>query len=144
MVNPSKVTTYLEKARNMNFSTKISQNLLFLIYTVSHFTMISEHFELVQCVNFEYIDSLEKDKTKYLVVFDDPRKAICISKPFVVLAAAGRNLRLNVLTLSTTCFCKVNVDETLSSKTRTLFSLHLHVTWCKSARLVDIWASDQS
>ena len=39
-------------------------------------------------------------------------------------------------TLSTTCFNKRILGETLSSKTRALFSSDLPVTWSKSARLV--------
>ena len=43
-----------------------------------------------------------------------------------------------LFTLSTTCFIKAHLGETLNSTTRTLFSSNLSVTWCKSVRLVHI------
>ena len=46
--------------------------------------------------------------------------------------------------LSKTSFIKANLGETLSSRTRTLFSSVLPVMWCKSVHLVHTWDSDQS
>ena len=49
-----------------------------------------------------------------------------------------------LFTLSTTYFNQGNLCDTLSSKTRTLITANLPVTWCKSARLIHIWVSDES
>ena len=49
-----------------------------------------------------------------------------------------------LLTTSTIYFITMNLGETLSSKTRTLFSSNFPVTWCKSARIVNSWDSDQN
>ena len=46
-----------------------------------------------------------------------------------------------LFTLSTTCFIKANLGETLSSKARISFSSNLPVTWWRSARSVHSWAS---
>ena len=47
-------------------------------------------------------------------------------------------------TSSATCFIKAYLGETLRSRTRTMFSSNLRVRWCKSARLVHSWFSDQN
>ena len=49
-----------------------------------------------------------------------------------------------LFTSSTTCFIKADLVETLSSRTRILFTSNVPVMWCKSARLVHNWDSDQS
>ena len=49
-----------------------------------------------------------------------------------------------LLTLSTTCSIKENLSKVLSSKTRTFFFPNLPLPWCKWARLVLSWVSDQS
>ena len=38
-----------------------------------------ENLEFVRGVNFEFIDSLKNNGTKYLLIFDDPCEEICIS-----------------------------------------------------------------
>ena len=50
-----------------------------------------EIFEFVQGVNFEFIDSLKNNGTKYLLIFDDSCEEICNSKAFVDLATNGRH-----------------------------------------------------
>ena len=49
-----------------------------------------ENLEFVQGVNFEFIDSLKDNRTKYLLIFDDSCEEICNSKAFVDIATAGR------------------------------------------------------
>ena len=44
----------------------------------------------VRGVNFEFIDSLENNGTKYLLIFDDSCEKTCNSKAFVDIATAGR------------------------------------------------------
>ena len=50
-----------------------------------------ENLELVRGVNFEIIDSLENNGTKYLLIFDDSCEEICNSKAFFDIATAGRH-----------------------------------------------------
>ena len=50
-----------------------------------------ENFEFLRGVNFEFIDSLKNNGTKYLLIFDDSCEEICKSKAFVDIATAGRH-----------------------------------------------------
>ena len=54
-----------------------------------------ENLEFVQGVNFEFIDSLKNNGTKYLLIFDDSCEEICNSKAFVDNATAGRHRGLS-------------------------------------------------
>ena len=56
-----------------------------------------ENHEFVCGVNFELIDSLKNNGTKYLLNFDDSFKEICNSKAFVDLATAGRHRGLSTI-----------------------------------------------
>ena len=56
-----------------------------------------ENLEFVQGVNFEFIDSLKNNGTKYLLFFDDSCEEICNSKAFVDIATAGRNRCLSTI-----------------------------------------------
>ena len=50
-----------------------------------------ESLELVRGVNFEFIDSLKNNGTKYLLISDDSCEEIFSSKAFVDIATAGRH-----------------------------------------------------
>ena len=54
-----------------------------------------ENLEFVRGVNFEFIDSLKNNGTKYLLIFDDSCEEICNSKAFVDIATAGRHRGLS-------------------------------------------------
>ena len=56
-----------------------------------------EKLEFVQGVNFEFIDSLKNNGTKYLLIFDDSCEEICNSKAFVDIATAGRHCGLSTI-----------------------------------------------
>ena len=56
-----------------------------------------ENLEFVQGVNFEFIDSLKNNGTKYLLIFDDSCEEICSSKAFVDLATAGIHRGLSTI-----------------------------------------------
>ena len=47
-----------------------------------------EKLEFAQGVNFESIDSLENNGTKYLLTFDNSRREICNSRTFVAIDTA--------------------------------------------------------
>ena len=48
-----------------------------------------ENVEFFWGVNFEFIDSLENNGTKNLIIFDNLCEKICILKAFVDIATAG-------------------------------------------------------
>ena len=56
-----------------------------------------KNLEFVQGVNFEFIDSLKNNGTKYLLIFDDFCEEICNSKAFVDIATAGRHRGLSII-----------------------------------------------
>ena len=56
-----------------------------------------ESLEFVRGVNFEVIDSLKNNGTKYLLIFDDSCEEICNSKAFVDTATAGRHRGLSTI-----------------------------------------------
>ena len=55
-----------------------------------------ENLEFVQGVNFELIDSLKNNGTKYLLIFDNSCE-ICNSKAFVNIATARRHRSLSTI-----------------------------------------------
>ena len=50
-----------------------------------------ENIEFVQGVNFDFIDSLQNNGTKYPLIFDDSCQEICNSREFEKIAVAGRH-----------------------------------------------------
>ena len=56
-----------------------------------------KNLEFVQAVNFEFIDSLKNNDTKYLLIFEDSCGIICNSKAFVDIATAGRHRGLSTI-----------------------------------------------
>ena len=54
-----------------------------------------KNFEFVQVVNFEFIDSLKNNGTKFVLIFEDSCEEICNSKAFVDIATAGRHQGLS-------------------------------------------------
>ena len=83
LYNWLKVGTFQPKFDNFYFFHENSQPL--------HDFMQKEieNLEFVRGVNFEFIDSLKNNGTKYLLIFGDSCKEICISKAFVDNATAG-------------------------------------------------------
>ena len=55
----------------------------------------TENLEFVQGVNFEFIDALKNNGTKYLLIFDGSCKKICNSKAFADIATTGRHRGLS-------------------------------------------------
>ena len=48
----------------------------------------NENLEIVEGVNFEFIDSLQNNGTKYLLTYDDTCEEICNSKAIFDIATA--------------------------------------------------------
>ena len=57
----------------------------------------SENLEFLRGVNFELIDSLKNNSTKYLPFFDDSCEEICNSKAFVDIVTAGSHRGLSTI-----------------------------------------------
>ena len=86
-----KIGTFQTKFDKMNFFYQHSQPL----YDVMQ--MEIENLEFMQQVNFEFIDSLKNNGTKYLLIVDDSCEEICNSKAFVDIATAGRRRGLSTI-----------------------------------------------
>ena len=56
-----------------------------------------KNLEFVQGVNFEFVDSLKNNGTKYLLKFDNSCEEFCTSKAFVDIATAGRHRGLSTI-----------------------------------------------
>ena len=56
-----------------------------------------QNLELVQGVNFEFIDSLKNNGTKCLLFFDESCEEICNSKAFVDITSPGRHRGLSTI-----------------------------------------------
>ena len=65
-----------------------------------------ENNEFVQGVNFDFIDSLENNGTKYLLIFDDSCQEICNSREFEKIAVAGRHRGLSTIYIKHNLFHK--------------------------------------
>ena len=63
-----------------------------------------ENLEFVRGVNFEFIDSLKNNGTKYLLIFDDSFEEICNSKAFVDISTAGRHQGLSTIYIKLNLF----------------------------------------
>ena len=86
-----KIGTFQPKFGKMYFFYQHSQAL----YDVLQKEV--ENLEFVRGVNFEFIDSLKNNGTKYLLIFDNSCGEICNSKTFVDIATAGRLRRLSTI-----------------------------------------------
>ena len=63
-----------------------------------------ENLEFVQGVNFEFIDSIKNNGTKYLLIFDDSCEEICNSKTFVDIATTARHRGLSTIYIKDNLF----------------------------------------
>ncbi len=95
-----KIAASLQLVKNWNISTKVGQNSLFLS-TVSTslrcYAKKIENLEFVRGVDFDFIDSLKNNGTKYLLFFDDSCEKICNSKASVDFATAGIHRGLSTI-----------------------------------------------
>ena len=87
------------RQKNGTFHSKFDK-IDFFINIPNLFTIYAkeiENLEFVRGVNFEIIDSLKNNFTKYLLIFDDYCAESCISKAFVDIATARRNRGLSTV-----------------------------------------------
>ena len=85
--------------------------------------------EFVQGVNFEFIDSLKKNATKYLLNFDDSCEEICYSKAFVDITTAGRHRGLSTIYIKHNLFHQSKLERYVELQ-------NTHVVLFKSSRHV--------
>ena len=72
-----------------------------------------EKLEFVPGVNFEFIDSIKNNGTKYLLYFDDSCAETCNSKAFDDIATARRHRGLSTIYIKHNLFhqwCKLGKD----------------------------------
>ena len=62
-------------------------------------------------VNIEFIDSLENNGTKYLLIFDDSCEEVCKSKAFVDIATAGRHRGLSTIFIKHNLFHQSKLER---------------------------------
>ena len=76
-----------------------------------------ENLVFVRGVNFEFIDSVKNNGTKYLLIFDDSCEEICNSKAFVDIATAGRHRGLSTIYIKHNLFhqSKLGIDVELQN-----------------------------
>ena len=120
-----KIAAYLQLAKNWNSSSKVWQNLLFLsTFPTSLRFYAKGNWKSGVCkvcgVNFEFIESLKNNGTKYLLIFDDSCEKICNSKAFVDIATAGRHRALS------TNYIKHNFFSPEQTRKRRWVTKHTH------------------
>ena len=91
LYNWLKIGTFQPKFDKIYFFYQHSQPL----YDVMQNEM--ENLEFVQGVNFDFIDSLKNNGTKYFLIFGDSCEEICNSKAFVDIATTGRHRGLSTI-----------------------------------------------
>ena len=84
----------------------------------------NESLEFVRGVNFEFFDSLKKNGTKYLFIFDKSCEEICNSKALVDIATAGRHRGLSTIYIKHNVFhqSKIGRDVELQNTHIVLFN----------------------
>ena len=82
-----------------------------------------DNLEFVQGVHFEFINSLNNNATKYLLIFDDSCAEICNSKEFVDIATAGRHRGFSTIYIKHNLFhqSKIGKDVELQNTYIVLF-----------------------
>ena len=82
------------------FQPEFDKNYYFYQHYQSLYGLMSKNiknFEFVQGVDFELIQNLPNNGTKYLLIFDDSCEEISSSKVFVKIATAGRHKGLSTV-----------------------------------------------
>ena len=87
----------------------------------------NECIKFVEGVNFGLIDSLKKNRTKYLLIFEDSCEEVCNSKESVKIATAGRHRGLTTIHNNHTLFHKSTLGPDIELKTT-------HIALFKSPR----------
>ena len=103
LVGPSetgKMQFFYNWLKNGTFEPKFDKIYFFYQHSQPLYDVMQKEFEnleFVLGVNFEFIDSLKNNGTKYLLNFDKSCEEICNSKAFVDIATAGRHRGLSTI-----------------------------------------------
>ena len=121
-----KIAGDLQLVKDCNNSTKVRKNLFFYQHSQPLYNVMQkeiENLEFVQEVNFEFIESLKNNGTKYFLTFDDFCEKICKSKAFVDIATAGRHRGLSTIYIKHNLFhqSKLGRDVELQNSHIVLF-----------------------
>ena len=95
-----KIAVYLKLAENWTFHPKFDKIYIFYQHSQRLYDVMRKeigNLEFVRGVNFEIIDSLKNNGTKYLIIFDNSCEAICNSKAFVDNARTGKHRGLTTI-----------------------------------------------
>ena len=133
MVGPSesgKTQLIYEWLTNGTFQPKFDKIYSFYQYYQSLYDKMQKEIdciEFVKRVNFELIDSLKNNGTKYLLIFDDSCEEVCSSKEFVKIATAGRHRGLSTIYTKHNLFHKSTLGRDIELQTT-------HIALFKSPR----------
>ena len=90
-----------------------------------------ENLEFVQGLNFETIESLKNNGTKYLLRFDDSCEETCKSKAFVDIAITGRHRGLSTIYTKHNLFHQNKLGRGVQLKNNHIVLFKSPVTYCK-------------
>ena len=97
MVGPSefgKIQLIYEWLTNGSIQPKFDKIYFLYQYYQSLYDLMQKEIDCIEFIkgmNFELIDSLKNNGTKYLLIFDDSCEEVCSFKEFVKTATAGRH-----------------------------------------------------
>ena len=123
MVGPSesgKTQLIYEWLTNGTFQPKFDKIYFFYQYYQSLYDKMQKEIdciEFVKGVNFELIDSLKNNGTKYLLIFDDSCEEVCSSKEFVKIITAGRHRGLSTIYIKHNLFHKSTLGRDIELQT---------------------------
>ena len=106
--------------KNDTFQPKFDKILfLYQLFQPLYDVMLKEieKIEFVRGVNFEFIDSLENNGTKYLLVFDECCQEVCNSREVEKIAVAGRHRGLSTIYIKHNLFHKRKLGRDIELKT---------------------------
>ena len=114
LVGPSetgKSQLFYDWLKNGTFQPKSDKIYFFYQHSQPLYDVMQKEIEIlefVQGVNFEFIDSLKNNGTKYFLIFDDSCEEICNSKAFVDIATSGRHRGLSTIYIKHNFFTRAN------------------------------------
>ena len=117
LVRPSKsVKTYLiyEWLEVGTFQPKFDKIYFFYQHPQPLYDVMQkgiDNLEFVRGVHFEFINSLKKNGTKYLLIFDDSFAEICNTTEFVDIATAGRHLGFSTIYIKHNLFHQSKIER---------------------------------
>ncbi len=102
-----------------------------IIYFFQHFQSIYRKMELeigqiefVPCIDFELINQLPNDGTKFLLIFDDSCEEISRNPKFLQLATSGRHRNLSIIYIKHNLFQQSKFSRTLDLNNTHIILFH--------------------